>query len=340
MKFEYINKLEDALKLKEGGKDKENNNPDKNQSFKFSELYNTFYKHILINNKIQCLRKWLSYMNKKFIKAIGSKYFSFLNKKINKNKIKEIFLQNYNSKIKYNTEYIRKIKEEFENNKNDYKPSIAIFEITTKDSMFKDKEKMRITNYRRISYETYEDNLKINNIKEEFNSWLIENEYCIKIVIYNTDSSDKKILGILYILHNSLPQDFFLIINEQLERYMSFEIEYYSFKYNSNSSINIDKIIEKEKYAQFLLEKMNFQFNFFDKILKKRLIVQNNDELESKNYLNYFLIKINQDISIYSSIDITNFNDTFFNIENIKNQIIKLNQFDLQFISEEKNNIS
>jgi len=345
LKFEYINMLEDALKLKEGEKDKENNNPEKNQkikkfqSFKFSELYNTFYKHILINNKIQCLRKGLSYMNKKFINAIGSKYFAFLNKNININKIKEIFLKNINLKIKYNTEYIRKIKEEFEKNKKDYIPSIAIFEITSKDSMFKDKEKMRITNYRGIAYDQNGDKVNIDKIEREFNSWLIENEYCIKIVIYNTDSSDKNILLILYILQNCLPQDFFLIINEQIEKHITFKIEYYSFKYNRNSSININKIIEKGKYIQFLVAKMNFQFNFFDKILKKRLIVQNNNELESKNYLNYFLIKINQDISIYSSIDITNFNDTFFNVESIKNQINNLNQFDGQFISEEKNNI-
>lgn len=341
LKIEYINLLENALKEKEKKSKEKNGKIETFQSLKFSELYNTFYKHILINSNIQALRKGLSYMNKKFINSIPSLYFSYLNKKIDKNKVKEIFLQNINLNINFNYEYIGKIKKEFQNIKDEYIPSVSIFEITSQDLMFKNMEKNinKIINYKGIKYEQ-NTQLNFNNIKEEFDLWLIENEYSIKIVIYNTYDLDINIHGIFYILDYSISKDFVLVINDDLEKYTNlFKIIYYTFKYAEKFQINIDKIIEIEKYGHYLLTKMNFQYNYFDKILKKRLIVQNKDELENKDFLNLFIDKINQDISIYASMNITNINDIFFDAEKIKKNINELNQFRDNFISDEKHHI-
>ena len=133
-KAKYINLLENALKSKEN----ENLILGNYEKLKFSDLYSNFYKNILISNNAQELKNELAFINKKYIYSLPSIYFKFLNKKIDKDKILDLFLKNVNLKnIVPNNEYINIIKNQFTLIKEKYFPSVSILEITSLELLLK-----------------------------------------------------------------------------------------------------------------------------------------------------------------------------------------------------------
>ena len=181
-KAKYINMLENALEKKEKG------NIGIYKKLKFSELYDNFYKYILINNNAQELRKELFYINRQYIYSLPSIYFKFLNKKIDRNKITDLFLNNIKLNIIPNNEYISKIKKEYDTIKEKLIPYVSILEITSLDLLL---ENYQVEKYN-IQYKhiKYENNIDANDIQNKFFLWLNENEFNIKIVVFNTMNND------------------------------------------------------------------------------------------------------------------------------------------------------
>ena len=74
------------------------------------------------------------------------------------------------------------------------------------------------------------------------------------------------------------------------------------------------------------------KFPYFDKVLKNRIITQKNNGLPD-NYLDKFISKINQTISIYINNDISKFNEEFFK-DDIKKTNIDKDKYHDSFIVE------
>lgn len=333
-KVKYINMLENALEKKQNG----DINLGIYKKLKFSELYNNFYKYILINNNAQELRKEFAYINRKYIYSLPSSYFKFLNKKIDRNQITDIFLNNIKLNIIPNNEYITKIKKEFNEIKENFIPTVSILEITSLDLLLENYHDEKITIlYKHIKYIKYGNNMDMNEIENKFNLWLNENEFNIKIVVFNTIKNDNSNLFFFFIFNKFIQNNYSLFIrkNDNCNIVFSLLKQYIKFDDINDLKNNLDKLIESKKYEQFLKRKMNHQFNYYSKILNNHIIIKNGNEMNN-NYLDNFISQINQEISIYTNLDITKINNNFFNNNNLKKMIQDLNQFNIEFIENEK----
>ena len=334
-KAKYINLLENALKSKEN----ENLILGNYEKLKFSDLYSNFYKNILISNNAQELKNELAFINKKYIYSLPSIYFKFLNKKIDKDKILDLFLKNVNLKnIVPNNEYINNIKKQFTLIKEKYFTSVSILEITSLELLLKNYQDKQF----KILYENikYENNKTLNatNIDNKFSIWLNRNEFSIKIVVFNTTLDDNNSLFFIWLFNKYFQNDFTLFINENIVyNYISLLKKQY-LKFNDEKDLisdNLNKLINSKKYELFLKIKMNHQFNYYDKILKNKIIITDEKDINN-NYLENFIYQINQQISIDANMDIAKINDHFVDDKTIKNMIQNLNQFKTEFIENEK----
>ena len=145
------------------------------------------------------------------------------------------------------------------------------------------------------------------------------------------------ILYFFFIFNKSIKFDYNLLIGKNANyNFVSALLKkYIKFDDVNDLKININKLIENKKYEQFLKRKMNHQFNYYDKILKNKIIVQNKNETNN-NYLDNFICQINQELSIDANLDIAKINNQFFINDNLKNMIKNLNQFNIEFIQSEK----
>ena len=281
----------------------------------------------------------MAFINKKYIYSLPSIYFKFLNKKIDKDKILDLFLKNVNLKnIVPNNEYINNIKNQFTLIKEKYFPSVSILEITSLELLLKNYQDKQF----KILYENikYENNKTLNttNIDNKFSIWLNRNEFSIKIVVFNTILDDNNSLFFIWLFNKYIQNDFTLFISENIVyNYISLLKKQY-LKFNDEKDLisdNLNKLINSKKYELFLKIKINHQFNYYDKILKNRIIITDEKDI-TNNYLENFIYQINQQISIDANMDIAKINNHFVDDKKIKNMIQNLNQFKTEFIENEK----
>ena len=87
-------------------------------------------------------------------------------------------------------------------------------------------------------------------------------------------------------------------------------------------------------------KKLYLFFNYVDKLLKNKIILDNDDNDENNendNYLDELLVKINQEWAIYSNYDISEFNKNVVGIKELKKLINEI--YSNIYISEFKNDI-
>ena len=112
-------------------------------------------------------------------------------------------------------------------------------------------------------------------------------------------------------------EDWFPIINDSLVYTEKIKID------KIEDILNLD-ILKLNKKKQFMRKKLYLFFNYVDKLLKNKIILDNDDNDENNendNYLDELLVKINQEWAIYSNYDISEFNKNVININELKNLI-------------------
>ena len=112
-------------------------------------------------------------------------------------------------------------------------------------------------------------------------------------------------------------QDWFSAINDSLVYTEKIKID------DIKQILNLD-ILKLNKKKQFMRKKLYLFFNYVDKLLKNKIILDNDDNDENNendNYLDELLVKINQEWAIYSNYDISEFNKNVIDINELKKLI-------------------
>lgn len=340
IKFEYINILEKSLKEQiDANNQKNNGNISRINDLKqlnFSEIYRNFYQKIIYSKQYDTLHQYIKTIISKYINNFGKEYINYLKTVIDKEKVINLFMKHFKFDLKDKKNILESMQKDYNKNKSKIIPNVSILELVTTKLRFKNYKNndLKILNYEGQHFDLEKDEKYSFFFPNIISSWkLKKNENSETILIYDTNENDNN----AYLIHFFESKEFInytFIFNEKIkQKSQMFKIKNVIYFSNEdelkNAVINISK---KNKFRQFIYSKLSNKYSYFDKILKNRIIVEDNIELPN-NYLEQFLKKINQTISIYTNNDISKYNDVFFG-DNIIKIINDNNNHQDSFINE------
>ena len=315
---------------------------------KLSEINNNFYDKINASRKLESFRSCLKNINKNYINKLPNLFFKYLDKNLNfsiyEKKLKDIFNFQFDANKIY-----EKLNNQYQKEKNENKINISLLEISNSNNFHYNNYQnndIQIVKYKDVNADNT-DNDSIETYKKELNRWFDENSKSkndINIIIINSEKfnvyglhtlaklTTKEISEKNYILFYK-KEDWFPIINESLVYTEKIKID------KIEDILNLD-ILKLNKKKQFMRKKLYLFFNYVDKLLKNKIILDNDDNDENNendNYLDELLIKINQEWAIYSNYDISKFNINVIDGNKLKQLINEI--YSNIYISEFKNDI-
>lgn len=304
----------------------------------FSNVYQNFYKDILFSKKLDILQNCIKKIDGRFMKNVQNLYINFLKKKTSKNYIIELFFNHF----KFNSESIDHLKklaslisEEEKSNATNSNYNASFFELSDSDLYF--------NNYgeKDIQFDNYTKMDNLSNIPYEFeikpniSKWLEKNNKSKKIFILHKIENNTVLSRILLLLVDEDSNEKFIFISNENEKnnqlssvYKRMFINYFDSYDDLNKKVI--QCLSKEKLKGILYAKLLKRYNYFDKILKNSIIISD-DETISDEYLEQFLFKISQITSIYCNNDISKYKDKLFELEEIKEKIIKQKMYFKEF---------
>ena len=306
----------------------------------FSNVYQNFYKDILFSKKLDILQNCIKKVDGRFMKSVQNLYINFLKTKILKNYIIEIFLKHFifnSESINILKKFSPLISEEEKNKATNSNYNASIFELSYSDLYFNNykKEEIKIDNYTNIENLSYF--LYPHEINSIISNWLGNNKFneSKKIIILHKIENNSIFYGILtFLLDQDSTEKFIFISKENQQKIQLSSVYKKMFLYYFDSQDDLYKkviqCISKEKLKNILYAKLINRYNYFDKILKNSIII-NDEEKVSDEYLEQFLLKISQITSIYCNNDISEYKDNLFNLEKIKEIITKENKYLKEF---------
>lgn len=341
LKYKYIELLEKKIK----------NNINELKLYKninFSEIYNGFYKKVIISQKLDSIRDTLAKIKRNYIFKLPNLFFKELNNKLSKEDIIKIFNPILN--IKVDKEQFDKINNKFENTKNFYKPYISVFEFGPSEKKLFEKrfqnDKFFVIKHQALIYKL-DEKLNENKLKDCLEIFIDSNStnktiqkiiiidtknsqdpcaFCLINLLFNIDKDERKIIHLL------CPKIF-----EALENFIKNFISNTTF-YNDNNDLNktIEKIVDSYKRNQFIYWTLIKEFSFIDKQLKNTIITDSNTNTFN-NYIEKVIIKIKQEISLYYTNE---YNKKLFDENQLKQNIINYDKYYQAFVDGIINDIS
>ena len=347
-KSEVENKDEDKYKYKaknSKGENKEIEIKDGLKDLKIADVYNNFFKKVICSKKLDSIRDILQKINNRYLNKIPNLYISHL--KINLTNINEIFEPIISGITIKNSNIIKELKNQYEHEKDSFVTLISVFVISEKENFFENykfnsNKNIKILNYRKKIIK--EENIdSLNSDLEEWFNFNSKNKSIIKIIIVRIINIGPFIHKIFYDLYLYIKNknDFIILYNDIVEDRYKIKQDYKnSIVYeDSNFEEIFLKLIRKNTTNQFIYNKINLMFNYYDKILKDKIIVDNNYNTNNK-YIDELIIKIKQDLSIYCNFNIANYKDEIFNEEDLKKEIINKDTNNESFIKKISEEIS
>ena len=334
--FQYIGLLEKMLSEKNNETSQEESKMmDKLKKLKISDIYSNFYKKIIYSKKYDLLHQRIQKINSKFLQNIPGVYINFLKKNIKKNEIIESFMNQIKSDLKLSPNNTNKLTNEFNSIRDEIKPAFSILEFSSLGLKYEkyNKNDLNISKY---SGQKHNNETKQPNPQSKIDGWInTQGDSFIKIVIYDTCKNDDFSLVFLYCVKEYLSKDISFIFTKNIEELCKLcRVEQNIFFFSNREELH-QKLIDiknNSKYKYYIFSKLTNQFSLYDKILKNKIII---DETNlSDNYLQNFITKINQNISIYIHNDISEYNTICFNEEGIKKIINENNIYHDLFVEE------
>ena len=341
------NKEEDIdkdINIEKNSKDENKEITERLKDLKIEDVYNNFFKKVICSKKLDSIRDILQKINIKYLNKIPNLYINHLNSNLtNINMIFEPIISSITIK---NSKIIEKLKNQYEIEKDSFVSLISVFVFNEKENFldnynFNSSKNIKILNYRKKIIEEENSDTLRSDFEEWFNS-NSKNKSMTKIIILGNIKTRliiyKIIVNIDTLIKNK--KDFIILYNDTLEDYKINVV----FK-NSNvfTDSNFEEIflnlVKRNALNQFIYNKINLMFNYYDKILKDKIIVDNDYNTNNK-YIDELIIKIKQDLSIYCNFDISNYKDEIFNEENLKKGIMDIDTNKESFIQKISGEIS
>ena len=314
------------------------------KDLKIEDVYNNFFKKVICSKKLDSIRDILQKINIKYLNKIPNLYINHLNSNLtNINKIFEPIISSITIK---NSTIIEKLKNQYEKEKGSFVSLFSVFVINEKENFldnynFNSSKNIKILNYRKKIIKE-ENSVTLHSDFEEWFNDNSKNKSMTKIIILGNINTIIIMYRIIYHLDTLIKnkKDFIILYNDTLEDYKINVV----FK-NSNvfTDSNFDEkflnLVKRNALNQFIYNKINLMFNYYDKILKDKIIVDN-DYNKNNKYIDELIIKIKQDLSIYCNFDISNYKDEIFNEENLKKGIMDIDTNKESFIQKISGEIS
>ena len=326
-----INEEEKKEKKKEEKKEddmKENIN--KYECLKLSEINNNFYKKINSSRKLESFRSCLKKIDKEYIEKLPNLFSNQISKNIKfdiyLNELKNIL----NIKFNNRDEILNKLNVQYQKEKDKNITYISLCEISDCGFYFEDfkNDNIKIINYKKADANNKDIDEDIIPFRDEIKNWFkfnTETKSIINLIIINLKGYSNYVLQTLSEFFNvGNKKDYILFYNQESETIKEYVCFGKKIQFKEISEIlNLDIIKQKTK-KQFMQRKLYLFINYVDKLLKNRIIINNDENIQEGNYLDNLIRKINQDLAIYYNYDICKYNDKVIDLNKLKEFINKM----------------